>query len=59
MGELIRQAEIAGVEQPERFAFELYAVIMGANSRFRISGDPEVFELARASLRRLQAELPD
>jgi AcrR family transcriptional regulator len=58
MAELVRQAEIAGVERPRRFAFELYAVIMGANSRYRLSGDAEVFELARESLERLQAELP-
>ena len=58
MGELVRQAEIAGVESPRRFAFELYAVIMGANSRYRLSGDPEVFEYAREALARLEAELP-
>ncbi len=58
MALLVRQAEVAGVEDPRRFAFELYAVIMGANSRYRISGDPEVFELARSSLARLRAELP-
>jgi AcrR family transcriptional regulator len=58
MAELVRQAEIAGVENPRRFAFELYAVIMGANSRYRLSGDLTVFEYARESLDRLQAELP-
>lgn len=58
MAELVRQAEIAGVENPRRFAFELYAVITGANSRYRLSGDPTVFEYARESLDRLQAELP-
>jgi len=58
-GELERQATIAGVEQPARFAFELYAVIMGANSRYRLSGDPRVFEYARAALARLEAELPE
>jgi AcrR family transcriptional regulator len=57
-GELTRQARIAGVEQPERFAFELYAVVMGANSRYRLSGDRRVFDYARQSLRRLEAELP-
>ena len=41
---------IAGVEQPERFAFELYALVMGANSRFRLSGDPQVFDYARDAL---------
>lgn len=58
MEELVRQAEIAGVENPRRFAFELYAVIMGANARYRISGDATVFEYAREALARLEAELP-
>jgi AcrR family transcriptional regulator len=58
MAELVRQAAIAGVENPERFAFELYAVVMGANSRYRLSGDCRVFEYARAALERLEAELP-
>jgi len=56
--ELERQARIAGVERPDRFAFELYAVVMGANSRYRLSGDPEVFEFARDALARLEAQLP-
>ena len=59
LGELERQAAIAGVEQPDRFAFELYAVIMGANGRFRLSGDRRVFDHARSALQRLEAELPD
>lgn len=59
LGELERQAEIAGVEQPQRFAFELYAVIMGANARYRLSGDPKVFDYARDALTRLEAELPE
>lgn len=59
IGELARQARLAGVADPERFAFELYAVTIGANARFRLSGDERVFEWARASLRRLEAELPD
>ena len=58
LGELERQARIAGVEQPERFAFELYAVVMGANSRYRLSGDRKVFDYARGALERLEAELP-
>jgi AcrR family transcriptional regulator len=59
MAELVRQARIAGIDQPERYAFELYAVIMGANSRYRISGDAKVFEYARGALKRLEAELPE
>jgi AcrR family transcriptional regulator len=58
VGELTRQSQIAGVEEPERFAFELYSVVMGANSRFRLSGDERVFEYARSALTRLEAELP-
>jgi AcrR family transcriptional regulator len=58
LAELERQARIAGVEQPERFAFELYSVVMGANSRYRLSGDPKVFDYARQALRRLEEELP-
>jgi AcrR family transcriptional regulator len=57
-GELERQARIAGVERPERFAFELYALVMGVNSRYRLSGDQRVFEYAREGLDRLLAELP-
>jgi AcrR family transcriptional regulator len=58
LGELERQAELAGVADPQRFAFELYAVVTAANSRFRLSGDPKVFEYAREALARLEAELP-
>jgi AcrR family transcriptional regulator len=57
-GELVRQAEIAGVEDPERFAFELQALMMGANARYRLSGDARVFDHARSSIERLGAELP-
>ena len=57
LGELERQARTAGVERPERFAFELYSVIMGTNSRYRLSGDKRVFAYAREALNRLQAEL--
>jgi AcrR family transcriptional regulator len=58
MTELERQAAIAGVDRPRRFAFELYAVVMGANARYRLSGDRTVFEYAREALERLERELP-
>jgi AcrR family transcriptional regulator len=58
LGELERQARVAGVADPERLAFELYAVVMGANSRYRLSGDRRVFGYARASVQRLLADLP-
>jgi AcrR family transcriptional regulator len=58
LGELARQAGVAGSPDPDRFAFEFYAVVMGANSRFRMSGDPIVFIYARDAIDRLLAELP-
>jgi AcrR family transcriptional regulator len=58
LGELERQAGIAGVAESERLAFELYALVMGANSRFRLSGDRRVFAYARDSAEALLAELP-
>jgi AcrR family transcriptional regulator len=58
LGELGRQAEIAGSAEPDRFAFELYAIATGTNSRFRLSGDHAVFDYARAAIERLLGELP-
>jgi AcrR family transcriptional regulator len=58
IAELVRQSAAAGIADPDRYAFELYAVVMGANSRYRLSGDRRVFDLARAALARLEAELP-
>jgi len=57
-GELERQARVAGVENPERFAFELYSLVMGANSRYRLSGREAVFAYAREAIDALLAELP-
>lgn len=57
--ELACQAQIAGAADPGRFSFEVYAVVMGANSRYRLSGDRVVFGYARDAIDRLLAELPD
>jgi AcrR family transcriptional regulator len=56
--EIERQAHIAGVENPERFAFELFSLVMGANSRYRLSGEREVFEFASEAIDRLLVALP-
>ena len=53
LGELERQAALAGLDEPDRVAFELYAVVMGANSRHRLSGDRRVFDLARRATDRI------
>ncbi len=58
LAELERQAAIAGAVEPGRFAFELYAVVMGANSRYRLGGDRRVFDYARSFVDRLLVELP-
>ncbi len=58
LAELERQARIAGVGDPARLAFELYAVVMGANSRYRLSGDRKVFDHARDAIERLMSEVP-
>jgi AcrR family transcriptional regulator len=58
LGELARQARVAGVAEPERLAFEIYAVVTAANSRFRLSSDPRVFDFAAEAVERLLAELP-
>jgi AcrR family transcriptional regulator len=58
LSELERQARVAGASEPGRLAFELYAVVMGANSRFRLTGERRAFEYARVIVDRLLAELP-
>jgi AcrR family transcriptional regulator len=55
LGELERQAEIAGMEDPSRVAFELYALVMGANARYRLVGDRRVFTQASEAIDRLLA----
>jgi AcrR family transcriptional regulator len=57
LGELERQARLAGSPDPGCFAFELYAVVMGANSRFRMSGDRAVFGYAHDAIERRLEEL--
>jgi AcrR family transcriptional regulator len=56
LGELERQADLAGLAEPDRVAFELYAVVMGANSRYRLSADRRVFDHARGATERLLSE---
>lgn len=53
LGALERQAEVAGVEHPQRLAFEIYSLVMGANARFRLSGDERVFGYAREAVEQL------
>jgi AcrR family transcriptional regulator len=56
LNEIERHARIAGVEQPERLAFEVYSLVMGANARYRLSGDQRVFGYARDAVEQLLPE---
>jgi AcrR family transcriptional regulator len=49
-GYLETQAEAAGADDPKLVAFELYALAQGANSAFRLFGDPEAFARARRAI---------
>jgi AcrR family transcriptional regulator len=50
VGELERQSEIAGVEDPKQLAFQLNALAQGANSAFQLFGDKSTFRRARAAI---------
>jgi AcrR family transcriptional regulator len=56
LGELERQARLAGLDPPGQVAFELYAVVMAANSRARLTGERRAFAQARRAIDRLLAE---
>ncbi len=51
----VREAQAAGdlesTQDPAQLAFELHALVMGANSVFQLHGDGTVFERARSGIR--------
>ena len=53
MGYIAHQAELAGLEDPQQVAFEMYAIILGANSNHRLFGDRRPFAHARQAMNRL------
>ncbi len=56
LGEIERQAKIAGVRGPAELAFEVYSLGLGANVYSRLLGDERAFERARAAIGRRMAE---
>jgi AcrR family transcriptional regulator len=50
---LEQEARKAGAEHPRRLAFEMYSLVMGANSRYRLTGDKRVFGYAREAIEQL------
>jgi AcrR family transcriptional regulator len=53
LAELERQAAIAGAGDPAQLAFELQALIQGANSTYQLFGNPGAFHRAREAVHRL------
>jgi AcrR family transcriptional regulator len=53
LAELERQARIAGADDPGQLAYELNAVVQGANSAYQLLGDEAAFDRARAATARL------
>jgi AcrR family transcriptional regulator len=59
LGELERQATIAGLETPDQLAFEIYSLGLGANTCSRLLDDKRAFARAQRSIeRRLSESLP-
>ncbi len=52
LGELERQAAIAGVEDAAELAFEIYSLGLGANACSRLLADERAFARARAAIER-------
>jgi AcrR family transcriptional regulator len=52
LGELERQSELAGVEDPDELAFEIYSLGLGANACSRLFDDRRAFARARMSIER-------
>lgn len=53
LAELARHARLAGVEDPEQVAFEIQALVLGANAADQLLDDERAFERARRAMRRL------
>ena len=56
LGELAKQAKLAGADDPDQLVFELHSLIQGANARYQLLDDAGAFARARRAIDRL---LPD
>jgi AcrR family transcriptional regulator len=56
-GELSKQAGLAGADEPDQLAFEIAAIVLGANTAHELLDDQQAFERARKALRARLAEL--
>jgi hypothetical protein len=48
----VEQHELAAHEDPDGLAFELHAILLGADTKFVLHDDPAVLDLARQVVRR-------
>ena len=48
----IEQDELPADEDPDRLAFELHAILLGADTKFVLYDDPAILDLARRIVRR-------
>lgn len=55
---IAHQARLAGAEQPEQLAFEMYALILGTNAAHQLFRDEAVFARARRAMHRLVGSVP-
>jgi hypothetical protein len=48
----VEQHELSAHEDPDALAFELHAILLGADTKFVLHDDPAVLDLARQIIRR-------
>ncbi len=53
---IAHHARLAGLEDPEQVAFEMYSIVLGANANHRLLSDDRAFARARVAIRRLLAD---
>ena len=53
LGELVNQAKLAGVEDPEQLVFEVSSLVQGANAGYQLFDDEAAFSRARRAIDRL------
>jgi AcrR family transcriptional regulator len=53
LAELAKQANLAGAEDAEQIAFEVYSLVQGANASYQLFGDERAFARARTAIDRI------
>ena len=53
LGELAKQAKLAGVDDPDQLVFEISSLVQGANAAYQLFDDEQAFARARRAIERL------